>query len=493
MKNSELSPALRSKIRWEARLELAYRFAKAGDILNWGKTVFPEKFPMEFCWEMHQYFVDVRHLPLTDTEAPRGHAKTTVRCFLIPIFQGIHEPKLFLHYLNVQATLDKAMAVNRAIKGEFEDNEFLRGYMERYFGSANYAGERWTDQQFVLRNGVVFSCIGAGQSTRGINYRNTRPDYIIPDDLYDEDEINNPEATERRNDWFWGTLYPARTMSKASCIHLQGTAINSEDLLFVLSTNAAWKYRAFKAIKDWDTKQLLWPTQFNTFERLMADKESMGSVIFNREMQNERRDDAESIIKLKWLERWEYDPLDLPKFDMNFRLLASRIGMDPSVGEKNENDYTAGGVVYKIQHADAKEPDFYIDALFQEHLTMDGRCRKVQSLADERKDTPFRITQCVIEGVAGFKDTVAEVKRRTNVPTTIYPPDGSKIVDKITHLESKSMFFENGKVHLNKNIDPTLKNVLKYQLTTNHPRHDDVRDGILVTMDPKSRSWSAFV
>ena len=39
-----------------------------------------------------------------------------------------------------------------------------------------------------------------------------------------------------------------------------------------------------------------------------------------REMQNERRDDATSIVKKAWLESWEYDPDSLHFSDDGLKL-----------------------------------------------------------------------------------------------------------------------------------------------------------------------------
>lgn len=98
----------------------------------------------------------------------------------------------------------------------------------------------------------------------------------------------------------------------------------------------------------------------------------------------------------------------------------------------------------------------------------------------------MKVTQANIEGIAGFKDFVAEVRRRTNLPVR----EIDWVKDKITNLENKSHYFENGKVKLNKHIDPKLKDVLKYQLTTNHPQHDDLRDAVLLCLEDGSGLWN---
>jgi len=281
----------------QMRIEAARRAAQEGDILLWGKALFPEKFSLPFCATLHGHFIRIRHLAFTNSEAPRNHAKTTIKCFLIPIYQALNEPSMFRYYLNVQATLEKAMDVNRSIKIEIEQNEELR---ELYGDQMNY--ERWTDQKFVLKNGVVFTALGAGQSIRGLNYRNRRPDYIIVDDLYDEDDIYNPDGTQKKNKWFWGSLYPARAKSRRNCIHVQGTAINNYDILEELKKKPGVVSATFRAIENMEERRVLWP-ELNTFEGVQKEMALMGPLIGARELQNERMDEKTSILKRQY---WRY-------------------------------------------------------------------------------------------------------------------------------------------------------------------------------------------
>lgn len=473
-------------IVWAARIELARRYAKEKDILNWGRVCFPEKFPLPFCQELHGYFVSIRDKDHTSTEAPRNHAKSTIKCFLIPIFQALEEPKTFNHYLNVQATGLKAFAVNIAIKAEIENNSLLRDLYGNQIGN-----DKWTDGQFVLKNGIAFTAVGAGQSIRGLNYRNIRPDYIIIDDLYDEDDINAPDATVKKNTWFWGSLYPARAKSRKCSIHVQGTAINAEDLLEELkskdvSKGGRWHCRSFSAIKDMDKKEVLWK-ELNTFESLMADMKDMPIVIFMREMQNERRDDASSIVKSEWLESWEYDPADL-KFDAHFHYQAGILGIDPSIGKKEENDPAGYCFVLKGQRDDGSLPTYYIEGLTNKCMTLQERIDKAKEYVTGRnRERPA--TMVNVETISGFADFGDSVARAISVPCTMI----DHVSDKITHLEKKSHYFQNRRIFLNRNIEPELKKTLKHQLTSNHPKHDDLRDALLHCLEDESASWSNWI
>lgn len=471
----------------QARIEVARRAAKAKDILLWGRALFPEKFERDFCHELHGHFVSIRGEEFTSTQAPRFHAKTTIKCFLIPIFQALEEPASFHHYLNVQATNRKAVDVNIAIKEELETNEEL---LELY---GDQVGPKWTESQFVLRNGVIFTALGAGESIRGKNYKNQRPDYIIIDDLYDEEDINNPEATLKKNAWFWGSLYPARAMTRRASIHVQGTAINDVDLLAELEKKEGWITRTFKAVIDWDKGIVLWEnlkgSREATFKAFQVDRANMSPYVFDREMQNERRNEAETVVKHSWLYRpdgtsWEYDPAAV-RFDGHYQLVGTILTCDPSIGRRLINDDTAIAVILKARYNDGSGEVFYIENLIVQKFAADERILKLEALGLERP--PERpITECRIEAIAGFGDFSSEVTRRTNLPVQ----ESTHVPDKITNLVNKSHFFKNGKVFLNKNLPEEIKQMLVYQLTTNFPKHDDARDAVLLGLDADSGLWN---
>lgn len=472
----------RHEIARQARLELARRAARRKDILAWGQYLFPEKFPLPFCPPLHGHFVEIRDRPLTNTEAPRFHAKTTIKCFLIPIFQALEEPLTFRHYLNVQATDRKALAVNTSIRSELERNEDLLALYGDQVGE-----EKWTDQQFVLKNGVVFTAVGAGQSIRGIHYENRRPDYVLVDDLYDDEDINNPESTTRKNEWLWGTLYPAMAVGRRNSFHVQGTAINTYDVMEQLKKNPVASSRTFQAIVDDQKRLALWP-QGKSYQDLDQMRTNMGTVIFNREMQNERRQEDTSIIKTAWVK--SYDPLETTfGKGSRLRLVSVILTCDPSIGEKVENDATALVLILKARYIDTKEGHVYfVQDVWNEHLSLDGRIRLLLRIA-EGQPKERRLSQVRIEAIAGFKDFCAEVRRRTDLPVR----EIDHVKDKITNLETKSHFFENGKVFVSSRIDPRLRDMLIHQLTTNHPKNDDMRDALLIGLDNQSAVPSVTV
>lgn len=468
------------------RLELAYRYAKSKDILNWGRILFPHKFPLPFCHDLHSYFVEIRHLPITATEAPRFHSKTTIKCFLIPLFQALEEPDTFNFYLNVQATDKKALAINTSIRTEIEENVLLRAL---YGDQVN--AKKWTDQVFVLQNDVVFMAVSTSQSIRGVNFENRRPDYTIADDLYNEDDIHNPDSTEKKNEWLLGTLYPTMAIGRRTCLHIQGTAINMVDILEKLKKKKGIATRTFKSILDEEKKLALWP-EGKPFDQLVLMRDGMmGTIIFNREMQNERHDDKDSKVHRDWLKGWEYHPEWLAAQLSTGQLIVVGVimGNDPSIGKGKEADDTGTCLTIKTRPMAGGADHYWIHRLGAEKLTMKARTDQLLSWYDEEPSIT-KPTTVRIEAISAFDDYAQYVVTETNLPVDKI----EWVRDKLTVLENKSHFFEHGKVHINAEIGTTsdgrdLKEMLVTQLTTNYPKHDDVRDAALLTLDDESGLW----
>lgn len=475
----EADEAVEKTIR--ERAEAAKECASRGDVLGWGKAVMPSKFPLPFCQELHQYLVDTRGEEFAATEAPRVHAKTSIQCNLIPLYQALEEPDTFDYYLNVQATEPKALAVNIAIRHELENNLVLR----HLYGDQR-SKSKWTDSLFVTAGGIVFQAIGAGQSIRGTNYLNKRPKYINVDDLFDEEDINNPETTQKKVDWFWSSLYPAKAEAARTSTHLTGTAINEVDLIKSLEGREGVKHRSFSAV-NFETGYVLWP-ELKTLEKWRTLYNSgMPVLIFEREYQNKRSDSAVSKVKAAWLANWEYDPADL-RFDRFFYITDIRLTCDPSIGAKLENDPTACGVIIQTARADAPGiHEYWIEEAVERRMSLDERITELTRMINSRTGGrgERRIRGARIEANGGFGDFGAQCKKRLAVPVT----EVKQSKDKLTVLENKSDHFQNGRVHISRAIPPDIRTKIKNQITTNHPANDDLRDMVLLALDDQSGLW----
>lgn len=444
---------LKSQLLYQARKEAIRRFAYKGDVLNWGKYLFPDKFSLPFCGELHQYFVKTFEDEFTKTLAPRGHAKTTIEGFLLPMFYGLVRPEVFQHFLNVQNTASKAINLNVSMKTEFENNEMLIDI----YGDMKSTEDKWTEKTFVLGNGVIYSCVGTGESLRGIQYNNKRPDCIIVDDLYDDEDINNANRVNKKNQWFWSTLYPARAKSKKNAVHIQGTAISNVDLM-----HQGGDAKVFKIIDN--DNNILWKELW-TKEEIEKEKTKIGSIIFSREYLNEVRDDETAIIKQSWIKYYKQSELE----QSGIKIIKSISGLDPACGEKALNDFSAYSIIHISEHY-----DIYIEKATGVKNSFNDNMNMIDSWNDRYNPDIF-----AIEGVSGFKQLTDEVRRTKNVKLRAVGADK----DKITRLEAQSFRWENGKVYINSEMSKKDIDTLVYQLINNYPEHDDVRDAVIIAME----------
>jgi len=317
---------------------------------------------------------------------------------------------------------------------------------------------------------------------------------VIVDDFYStDDDVRNPAGLLKKNEWLFSTLFPAMAQGRPTSFHFQGTAVSRDDVFEKLRDDPTVTSRTFRAVVDWDKKEVLWP-ELVTFEKLMLMRDKrMGSLIFAREMQNERLDPSSSIISRKWLypddgsPTWEYDPAAL-RFDENLSYAGAVVALDPSIGSKVTNDYSGYALIIKAQPTDGSLARYYIEDVRQEHHSFQQRVDQVKSMINGR---PFErpVTRVRVESIAGFMDVGERVAASVSVPCELV----DRVANKLTSLERRSALFENRRVFLNKNIAPSLREELTYQLCTNSARHDDVRDAVLLALDDENPSWESWV
>lgn len=450
------------------------------DILAWGAYYFPDKFSLPFCYELHEYLCDIADKPKTVTLAPRGHAKTTIKCFLIPLYYALNYPKKYRHFLNLQSTSTKSVGVNLSIRLELETNEKLIAD----YGDMKTADEKWTERQFVLKNGVVFSGIGAGESVRGINYRNVRPDYVIADDLYDDDCIENPNMVRKINTWFWSSIYKCVANDRPVSFQIQGTAINREDLMHSLSNKEGWVFRKFTAVKDWDRGIVLWvENPHNTIEKQAQDKADMGSINYAREMENEVRDEATAIIKRRDIQYYDgrqlltkSEALDIQRKERLPEtpeyVVWCRGAVDPAEKTKEINDFTGLVAAYK-----SSLENYYIFAAENYKKTFHENKTFIVEWAKR-----LRLDRLIIETNKG-QALHDEIQRTTGIPLE----GKAETKDKLTRKRAQSAKFENHKVFISMLIPEPIRNELIEQLTINVPPHDDLSDALMNVLETDDR------
>lgn len=134
----------------------------------------------------------------------RGHAKSTHFDIFIPMWLKIQEPR----ELNVMVLVGKSEENAKTLLGDLQaELQFNRRYIAD-FGVQYNAGD-WQDGRFVTADGCAFFARGRGQSPRGLRYRSRRPDYIVIDDLDDDELCENESRVKRLVNWVKEALFGA--------------------------------------------------------------------------------------------------------------------------------------------------------------------------------------------------------------------------------------------------------------------------------------------
>ena len=158
-------------------------------------------------------------------EWARGHAKSTHVSLLIPIWLMVQETRTIHVMILVSKSEDSADRLLSDLQCELQYNTLLR----KDFGIEIDEGS-WSNGEFKTKDGMLFMSLGRGQSPRGIKNRGQRPDYIVIDDIDDDEMVRNPSRVSTAFDWCLSALLGAMDMGRGRFV-LVGNRIGKDSIL----------------------------------------------------------------------------------------------------------------------------------------------------------------------------------------------------------------------------------------------------------------------
>ena len=210
-------------------------------------------------------------------------------------------------------------------------------YNKRYihdFGP-QYNSGNWQDGEFVTSTGIAFFARGRGQSPRGLRYRNLRPDYIVIDDLDDDELCENDTRVRKITEWVKEALFGAFGAEGGRFI-MVGNLISK---CSVLANIAASKGVFVSQVDVLDKKgKPSWP-EYWTMQRIQTKREFMGYRAFEKEYMNNPIKEG-TVFRKDWI-RWK----KMFSLDRYEKIVAY---CDPSFKGSTQNDYKAIKVWGKI-------------------------------------------------------------------------------------------------------------------------------------------------
>lgn len=261
---------------------------------------------------------------------PRGHAKSTHFDVFIPLWLMFQPQRLINFMVVVGKSEDSAIRLLSDIQAELEYNERIK----KDFGTQKNLGS-WQDGEFSSQNGVKFLAVGRGQSPRGLRDRESRPDYIVIDDLDDDELCKNERRVRELTDWVKEALFGALDVGRGRFI-MVGNLISKTSVLANIAATKGVHVSEVQAVdKNGDP---VWKEKW-TKEEAQAYADFVGYRAWNKEMMHNPITEG-TIFKNEWIQYKKTLPLH--KYD---ELVCYT---DPSFKSTKSNDYKASRLWGKI-------------------------------------------------------------------------------------------------------------------------------------------------
>ena len=301
------------------------------DRLWFMKTYLPHYFTGEF-GSFHKDWSALADIPDEPVfiAAPRGHTKSTFFSLGVPLHHICMEAKHLI--VIISDTEDLAADFSQFIQLELEENERIR----QDFGDLTNPG-KWRSKDFTTKSGIRVKARGQGQRLRGLKNQQYRVDCIIIDDLENDKNVLNPRLIKESIKWILTTVI--NTLSHGASMTMIGTILSKKSVLAQMINmkcesdpeKPRFITRLYKAKLD-DNYKPLWPGGW-TPEQLRLKEKLIGSINFNKEYQNDPKDD-EGLFREDWIRY--YHPEELLG-----KVLRVYTAIDPSMESGSSNDFKA--------------------------------------------------------------------------------------------------------------------------------------------------------
>ena len=210
-------------------------------------------------------------------EWARGHAKSTQLGVFVPLWLLIQEEKLFHTMVYVGKSEDSAKELLSDLQTQLEYNELLK----RDFGNLVKEGS-WAEGRFETSDGRFFRALGRGQSPRGLKKNSRRPDYILIDDLDDDEMCRNPRRVDEATRWVLSALFGSMEAGRGRFIMVGNRIAQNSVLGNIIDRPGVYHTR----VNILDSKgKPSWKENYKA-EEIAEMREQMGERNFQQEYMN---------------------------------------------------------------------------------------------------------------------------------------------------------------------------------------------------------------
>ena len=247
---------------------------------------------------------------------PRGHAKSTHMDIFTPLWLMFQTKRLINFMVVVGKSEDSAIRLLGDIQAELEYNQRIIAD----FGTQKNAGD-WQEGEFKTKDGVKFLACGRGQSPRGLRDREARPDYIVIDDLDDDELCRNEKRVHDLTDWVKEALFGSLDVGRGRFI-MVGNLISKTSVLFNLAhTKGVFLSKIVAVDSDGEP---VWREKW-TKDEAKAYADFVGFRAWNKEMMHNPIKDG-TIFRHDWIHYKKVLPLiSTTSLSVTLTLLSNRL------------------------------------------------------------------------------------------------------------------------------------------------------------------------
>ena len=292
---------------------------------------------------------------MADVE-PRGHGKSTRWTFACPLWLALTGRSRFCVITGADKT--SAVAQLEAIKSELELNEQL---IEDF---GDQVGPKLGADNILLMNGARIRAFGKGSAMRGTKNREARPDYVIIDDVFKDDEADSQVMRDKVASWFNKAIIPIGQPD--TFFVMVNTITHNDDLisrtLKKISEKEMPGWIGIRLSAEIAEGQPLWPQRYS-WQYLKNMETTIGSVSYAQEYMSRALSDEDRMFRKDWIRR-------VPDADVP-RSLTCFEGIDPATGAHDMSAVVdvgyskSEGRIYVLgSHGKKESPEKFKDRLF---------------------------------------------------------------------------------------------------------------------------------
>ncbi|MBQ8958881.1 MAG: hypothetical protein IJ057_10385 [Bacteroidales bacterium] len=211
-------------------------------------------------------------------EWARGHAKSTHMGVFVPLWLKIQEQRQFYTMVLVSKSEDSASKLLSDLQAELQFNELYN----HDFGQQVKAGN-WAEGSFVTTDDCYFVAVGRGQSPRGLKNSGRRPDYIVIDDIDDDELVRNPKRVGQATEWVLSALFGTMEAGRGRFI-LVGNRIAKDSFLTRIAARPGVHHTTVNILDRQGNPS--WKENYKP-EEIAAMRAMMGERNFRKEYMND--------------------------------------------------------------------------------------------------------------------------------------------------------------------------------------------------------------